>query len=279
MHRLPENHLWGPRGWFKDSFYRNDQCHFVSEIGYHGCPAKDSLEKMLGVENTWPWEDNPIWWVKAVCYTAEDKDNRWRINLMANQIKHCFGLIPDNLDDFIYASQATQAEALKFFIEWFRQRKGYTTGILWWNLRDGWPIISDAIVDYYNNRKSAFEYVRRVQQPQCLLLSEPEDEKQNIMGINDTRELFEGEYMVYDLTSKEVLSEGHFSIPENGKYSLASIKESMIHSLYIIRWKSKGTIYHNHYMTGSQPFPLAEYKKWMEILSDLETRESGPSAE
>jgi beta-mannosidase len=269
IHRLPENHLWGPRGWFKDSFYRNDECHFVSEIGYHGCPSKESLEKMLGAENVWPWENNPIWWAKAVCFIPEDKDNRWRINLMANQIKHHFGVIPDNLDDFVYASQATQAEALKFFIEWFRQRKGYTTGILWWNLRDGWPIISDAIVDYYYNRKSAFEYVKRVQQSQCLFLSEPEDNKQKIIGVNDTQEVFEGVYSVHDLLSKEVLSKGHFSISKNGHCKLAPINKTETHGLYVIRWESKGTTYHNHYITGSHPFPLNEYRKWMEEFTSL----------
>ena len=43
------------------------------------------------------------------------------------------------LDDFIFASQVSQAEAKKFFIERLRIGKGRRTGILWWNLRDGWP--------------------------------------------------------------------------------------------------------------------------------------------
>ena len=44
----PEVHLWGPRGYYKASFYTDTKAHFVSEIGYHGCPNRVSLEKMFG---------------------------------------------------------------------------------------------------------------------------------------------------------------------------------------------------------------------------------------
>ena len=34
---LPEDHLWGPRGYYKDPFYTDGSTAlFVSEIGYHG---------------------------------------------------------------------------------------------------------------------------------------------------------------------------------------------------------------------------------------------------
>lgn len=44
------------------------------------------------------------------------------------------------------ASQIAQAEALKFLIERVRIMKWYTGGIIWWNVIDGWPQFSDAIV-------------------------------------------------------------------------------------------------------------------------------------
>ena len=47
------------------------------------------------------------------------------------------------------ASQITQAEAKKFFIESTRLLKWETSGLLWWNVIDGWPQFSDAIVDHY----------------------------------------------------------------------------------------------------------------------------------
>lgn len=34
-----EDHLWGPRDYFKGDYYKNTVCHFASETGYHGCPS------------------------------------------------------------------------------------------------------------------------------------------------------------------------------------------------------------------------------------------------
>lgn len=56
---LPENHLWGPRGYYKDKFYTTAPCTFVSEIGYHGCPNRSSLEKMMTAEGLYPWTEGP----------------------------------------------------------------------------------------------------------------------------------------------------------------------------------------------------------------------------
>ena len=61
----------------------------------------------------------------------------------------------------------------KFFIESTRLRKWQTSGILWWNLLDGWPQFSDAVVDYYFGKKLAYHYIRRAQRPVCVFISEP----------------------------------------------------------------------------------------------------------
>lgn len=81
-----------------------------------------------------------------------------------------FGETPEALERFAMLSQASQAEAVKFFIENVRLHKWRKTGIIWWNMLDCWPQISDAVVDYYFHRKLAFHYIRRVQQPFASLL-------------------------------------------------------------------------------------------------------------
>lgn len=73
---------------------------------------------------------------------------------MTNQISKVFGEVPRDLNEFIAASQIVQAEAKKYFIEFWRTGRPYRCGILWWNLRDGWPILSDAVVDYYFSKSS-----------------------------------------------------------------------------------------------------------------------------
>lgn len=159
---MPEVHLWGPRGYFKAPFYTDINAHFVSEIGYHGCPDRAILEEMMDTEFVYPWKKDGSWndqWVtKAVAaFPSQDEFGQKRNNLMTKQIKELFGEVPKDLDTFILASQSVQAEAKKFFIESWRIKKGDRSGILWWNLRDGWPIVSDAIVDYYNRKKLAYQ--------------------------------------------------------------------------------------------------------------------------
>ena len=42
---ISEQHLWGPRDYFKGEYYRTTVCHFASETGYHGCPSPESLKR------------------------------------------------------------------------------------------------------------------------------------------------------------------------------------------------------------------------------------------
>ncbi len=58
---FPENHLWGPRDYFKSDFYTGANAYFVSETGYHGCPARSSIEKFIDSEYVWPYFQNPQW--------------------------------------------------------------------------------------------------------------------------------------------------------------------------------------------------------------------------
>ncbi len=147
---LPEDHLWGPRDYFKSRFYAGSSAHFASEMGYHGCPSPVSLRKFLSPDRVWPCQDNEEWIVHAASpEPGPDAPWAYRIDLMARQVRELFGFIPEDLDTFAYASQVSQAEAFKFFIEMFRSAKWRRTGIIWWNLLDGWPQISDAVVYLY----------------------------------------------------------------------------------------------------------------------------------
>ena len=51
---ISEDHLWGPRDYFKGSYYRTAGCHFASETGYHGCPDPETLRKVIPEEELWP---------------------------------------------------------------------------------------------------------------------------------------------------------------------------------------------------------------------------------
>ena len=260
----PEDHLWGPRNDFKGSYYTSSNAHFVSEIGYHGCPARSSLEKMMTPENLWPWQDNEEWLVHAVRPQPRSTAYNYRIALMAHQISVLFGEVPDTLDDFIFASQVSQAEALKFFIERFRIGKGRRSGILWWNVRDGWPQISDAIVDYYGARKLAYNVVKRVQQDICVMLDEPKGSNHEVVAMNDTLRPVAIEITIH-CGADSLLSES-IVIPANGKISVGTVPASEAPALYQIEWRGAGPISHNHYLAGSRPFDVTACREWYEAI-------------
>lgn len=134
--RVPENHLWGDRKYYKAPFYRDTQALFASEMGYHGCPSPESLKRFLTPGKEWDYT-NEEWLLHASCPDPrEGEPFAYRNKLMAEQVSVLFGKIPDDLEHFALASQISQAEAMQFFIQHFRSRKGHCTGIIWWNISD-----------------------------------------------------------------------------------------------------------------------------------------------
>lgn len=268
-HLLPENHLWGPRGYYKDPFYTKAVCIFVSEIGYHGCPSKESLKKMMSPASVYPWsknfEWNEEWLTKSVRIFPESIRTAGRNNLMLNQVSLLFGSTPKDLDSFIFASQAMQAEAMKFFIELWRGNKfDDKTGIIWWNVRDGWPIISDAVADYYNNKKLAYHFIKNVQHDIVVLLNDAVQGYHPLVVANDTRSNSTGKVIVSEVASGKEIFSGNFSVEKNSKKKITELPEMKGQGMLLIRYEVNGKQYANHYLYGKPPFALKEYKSLLE---------------
>ena len=174
---------------------------------------------------------------------------------MINQVKALFGELPKDLDRFIFASQAVQAEAMKFFIELWRMDKFRKTGIIWWNLRDGWPIISDAVVDYYNSKKLAYYYIRQVQHNACVMIGDPQDGKHPVVAVNDTREEKTGTVVVRVADTGETLFSASFVIPVNAKNrDWPYPGKEKTQSMWLIDYSIGKEKYTNHYLAGEAPF-------------------------
>ena len=260
---LPENHLWRS-DYYKDPFYTTAPCHFVSEIGYLGCPEAESLRKFLSPDNVWPFEGNDEWRAHSTSAIPDVHLADYRVGLMARNASSLFGGLPDTLDEFVFASQSAQAEALKFFVEMFRLAKWRRTGILWWNLIDGWPQMSDAIVDYYFTRKRAYEAVKRSQALVCVLAHEPAGGRQEFAVANDTRVDQRVEFVVRDVDTDAVLLEGVAIALADAVTAIGHVSaESGQQRCLAISWDSALGPGRNHYLGGSPPFALARYQSWM----------------
>ncbi len=249
-----EDHLWGPRDYFKGEYYGNAEAHFASEIGYHGCPSPKSLEKYISAEqmpknSIYDICDKPDWLAHAAGMETcvEENPYAYRLPLMISQVERLFGSASADLGDFARQSQVSQAEAVKFFIERFRVEKGRRTGLLWWNIIDGWPQVSDAVVDWYGVKKIAYGYIKRSQTPLCLMCAEPKNGVLPLIASNDTQEDKTVTYVVENVVTGKKIVEGSFAVQANGLAQVADLPEQK-DGFYLIRWtdgKAEGV---NHFV-------------------------------
>ena len=286
---LSEDHLWGPRDYFKGNYYAKAVSAFASETGYHGCPSPDSLKKYISSENLWPnmlenGRPNDDWTVHAASMETDRVGGyEYRIGLMnrqvteifgeptkdnifaAKQLSEIFGEGEEGLSEYAKASQISQAEAFKYFIERFRIRKDVRGGIIWWNILDGWPQISDAVVDYYFVKKLAYWYIKSSQAPLCLMFDEPEGGKITLWAANDRREDTEISFTVTRMSDDETLMAGKILIDGDGLVKLGETPcGENDHEFLLIEWRDENGNYgKNHYVTNIRG---TSYEAYMEFL-------------
>ncbi len=266
---LPEDHPWGSRDYFKSPYYKNLRCAFISEIGYHGCCDKESMESFLSPDKLWPWQDNEEWLTHAAEMYGQKGPYAYRIQLMERQIYQMFGIHPDNLEDYIFMSQVSQAEADKYFIESSRQLKWARSGIIWWNMIDGWPQFSDAVVSWDYHKKLAYYYIRQSQQNVMLSFDEPQSWSIRLYAANDTFDTQQITYRVTDGETGEILLKDIASVPANSTKGINSIPAAWSERrLFLIEWEANGERGVNHYIHGTPPFLPEQMKHWVKIITE-----------
>ena len=260
LRNCPENHLWGPRDYYKSTYYKNHPAHFVSETGYHGCPALESIRKFITADKVWPYQNNDQW----ILHSSNQEGNDSRVMLMHKQVQQLFGEIPSTPEAYIAASQISQAEAMKYFIERIRIGRPQKTGIIWWNLLDGWPQMSDAVVDYYFTKKLAYSYIKRSQAPFAIIAGEPENHCISICACNDTLIKKTGKYRILDGDTDEELLNTNFSVEANSTTVIGHVPFSASeYRQLLIQWETDGEKGFNHYLAGHPPMNLQAYRAFI----------------
>ena len=273
-----EDHLWGERGYYKVDYYTNNTCWFASEMGYHGCADRESLEKMMTSGQVYPWKGIPAKFERD--HLKLDWNDEWRLKasnpfmranrylwgrncLMTKQVSVMFGGVDTDLDTFIAQSQFVQAEAMKTFCELFRTRKfTRSNGLIWWNVRDGWPQLSDAVVDYYGAKKRAYYALKAAQQDQIVCLVDDH----TAWAVNDALKPVKGCARFTDAaTGKVLLDAGEFEIPANGKLALGSVPFQG-KGVVLIDTTLGGRLCRNHFLYGEPPFSWTNVCKWVKSL-------------
>ena len=195
--------------------------------------------------------------------SAIDRD---RIKLMANQVRELFGAIPEDLETFALASQITQAEAKKFFIESTRLRK-------WRDQRD--PLVEpDRRLAAVLRRGGGLLFREEAGLPLhpalrsgrcCLIVGEPGTGKYlPVVACNDTRRAVDVRYRVWDAETDETVAEGACRVPANQNWQVGRLRTfASDQRLYLIEWELDGQRFGNHYLVGTPPFKLERYKGWL----------------
>lgn len=270
-----EQHLWGLRDYFKGEYYRDTKACFASEIGYHGCPSKKSIEKFIDKEYLWPPKNNKQWILHCSSPEYPSGAYVYRIDLMTTQIKNLFGRSADNLDEFVLMSQISQAEADKYFIERFRLNKKHCGGIIWWNIIDCWPQFSDAVVDYYFEKKRAYYYIKASQQQFCIMMDENSD-KIACRAVNDYNTAVRFEYTVTDTETGENVLSGKENAEADGVTTLAELDKPSRNKFYRIDWRIKDDDTYgmdlcgaNHYVYFKDTIDFEWYKKQAGTIESL----------
>ena len=261
---LPEAHLWGTRDYYKSAFYCGASAAFVSEIGFMGMPRAESLRRFLDEDKLWPHE-NRQWLVHGTDPTVDFGSRYWWRTVMTLEcLRIFFGEVPAGLADAIAASQLLQAEGFKFAIESGRQAKWARTGVLWWNLVDGWPQISDAVVDWYLGEKVAFDVIAASQRPLVLMVGEPDGQQLPLLACNDTRRDVSGSFVVTMVEDETKILAEKYQSPANETLQVGTIDLPTGPSMLLVEWQDDEGAARNHYLAGAPPFDFKTLRSWYE---------------
>ncbi len=125
---------------------------------------------------------------------------------------------------------------------------------------DGWPQFSDAVVDYFFDKKLAYTYIRQVQVPVCLIVGETGvDGFHPLVLSNDTQEDVKVEWTVRD--QSDVLSAGEITLPANQNWQVARLNAGRTPRMLHLTWATGGQTFTSHYLEAQLPLSLEWYRE------------------
>lgn len=164
--RSGDEHAWGVWFGLEDfSYYSRHNGRFASEYGLQSLPSKHTL-KEAGID---AFRDEALQFrQRSRMDWLEPGFDGW--DMMHHFMSKTTGApAPDDLDDWIFKSQWTQAEGLRQALERHRTSEGRYAGSLYWSLNDVWPAVSWSTVDHAGRWKLAHYAAQRANAPRTAL--------------------------------------------------------------------------------------------------------------
>lgn len=265
---MPEVHfyIWGE--FYKDGAMGERKAKFASEFGSICMPSPESAKKYISPENLFTGRDGNDEWVvhsSAGVFRKGMKSFRTRVPFL--YAENLFEGEINDYTDLAMKSQIAACESDKFFFEYFRSQKWDKTGMLWWNLMDAWPQLSDAAVDYYFDKKLHYYGLKASMQNVCLMMRDHfGGEGHPLVAVNDTLKDVTITYKATDVRSGETLRAGNITIPANSNIDLAIIPTSEDTRFILLEWSgdSEGKNHYLDYNKGKRKLELCEYMEYLE---------------
>lgn len=127
---------------------------FVTEFGFASMPCTETIKKFAPAEALYIGSRE----LEKYNYQIDGNGRLFRY------LGDMFATAND-LDDFAYKTQITQARAVKLYIEYLRANKSRNHGAMYWQFADCCPAISWSAVDYLRQPKALYYYTRRFYAP------------------------------------------------------------------------------------------------------------------
>ena len=128
----------------------NLHSRFISEIGFQSYPDMKTLRFFANEDELRP--DSPLMYAHQKCANGNEA-----IELYMSRE---YG-VPARFPDYVFISQLTAAEIMKYTVDRFRRESDYCRGIILWQMNDCWPVVSWSGIDYFGRWKAQQYFTKR----------------------------------------------------------------------------------------------------------------------
>jgi len=181
--------------------YRAHDSRFVSEFGFQSLPPLDTIRT---------YADEADWNMTSYIMEHHQRNTAGNGKIVAYMTDHF--RLPKDFDSLVYVTQVLQAECVRTGVEYWRRNRHRTSGTLYWQLNDCWPVASWSSLDYFGRWKALHYVARRFYAP-VLLSAEEEGATVSLHVTNDLTSEWRGTVRwSLETLAGEVLAAGEKSI-------------------------------------------------------------------
>ena len=246
-----DTHVWNVwSGWQDYKEYEKDTSKFVSEFGFQAAPD-----------------------IETIKFFANESEREIFSDIMLNHNKQIEGMerlirfisarfgLPKDFDSFVYLSQLNQAEAIKLGVEHWRSKKYKTSGTIYWQLNDSWPVFSWSSIDYFSRPKALYFYTKNFYS-NILPVLKQEGEKLILLILNDGKKISgDARIEIKDISGNTIFEKKYsgITVGEDFVYKLDEFfleKELIERSVAKVYFKTEEMLYENHKILAN----LRKYK-------------------